>query len=144
MKSEPGERSREAIIARYAVLTVMAAIILGPIAVAALSGFKTTGQVRANPFSIPSSPIWSNYSDVLQDRSFWRMTGNSLLITIATTILVVAMASSAAFVFSRFRSARPAWDAGECAVSGIGEPAAEVEDAGAKVGEVTIVEVGRV
>ncbi len=99
------DSSRLGLIARYAVLGTMAAIILIPIAVAAISGFKTTGQVRANPFALPTSPIWSNYTDVLESRAFWRQTGNSLLITLATTILLLAVASAAAFVFSRFRVA---------------------------------------
>ncbi|MCC6945733.1 MAG: carbohydrate ABC transporter permease [Thermomicrobiales bacterium] len=99
----PGRMPLAGLIARYVVLIVMAVIILVPIAVAAISGFKTTGQVRANPFSLPRSPIWTNYTDVLRSDSFWRQAGNSLSIMLATTLLVLALASSAAFVFSRFR-----------------------------------------
>jgi raffinose/stachyose/melibiose transport system permease protein len=92
-------------LARYGLLVAVAAIILLPIAVAVLSGFKTTGQARANPFSIPDSPVWSNYGDVLRSSAFWRQIKNSVVITFSTTLLVLALASAAAFVFSRFRFA---------------------------------------
>jgi raffinose/stachyose/melibiose transport system permease protein len=92
-------------LARYALLIAVAVVILVPIGVAVLSGFKTTGQVRANPFSLPGSPVWSNYTDVLESRAFWSQIRNSLVITLSTTLLVLALASAAGFVFSRFRFA---------------------------------------
>ena len=86
---------------KYLVCSLAALIILIPIATAVLGGFKSKPQLVLHPFSIPSPFVWSNYTDVLSDRAFWRQCGNSLLVMAATTLLVVAIASATAFVFAR-------------------------------------------
>ncbi len=90
-------------ILRYALCTLFAMFVLIPLATAVLGGFKTSGQLMARPLSLPDPIVWGNYADVLRMGSFWRQTGNSLLIMIATTALVIGIASSAAFVFARMR-----------------------------------------
>jgi raffinose/stachyose/melibiose transport system permease protein len=89
-------------LVRYAVCTVAALIILVPIVLAIVSGLKTNAQLIARPFSVPDPFIWSNYMDVLRSHAFWRQCGNSLLVMLATTSLVLGLASSAAFVLARF------------------------------------------
>ena len=87
---------------RYAVCIVVGLLIVFPLAMAVIDGLKTNGQLLASPFSIPDPFVWSNYTNVLESRAFWRQCANSMIVMLATTLLVLALASSAAFVFARF------------------------------------------
>lgn len=88
-------------LGKYLICLVMAFLVLAPIALALMNGFKSKGQVMNRPFSLPDPVLWSNYSDILRSDAFWRQLGNSTLIMLATTLLVIGLASSAAFVFAR-------------------------------------------
>jgi len=55
----------------------------------------------AHPFAWPSPFLVSNYTTILKMSSFWQMLLNSTLVTIATTLLTLGVASSAAFIFAR-------------------------------------------
>jgi raffinose/stachyose/melibiose transport system permease protein len=89
-------------IAQYLILILVSILILGPIVLSFVGGLKTNGQLLAHPFAIPHPVMWSNYSNVLTGSSFWRQVGNSALVMVATTLLVLALASTSAFVFARF------------------------------------------
>jgi raffinose/stachyose/melibiose transport system permease protein len=97
-------RGRGFDVARYGVLTIVAAAILAPIAYAVLGGFMTNGQLVGNPVSLPSPWIFTNYTDVLFGENaglFWRELLNSLIIAAVAVTMTVALASLAAFVFAR-------------------------------------------
>ena len=97
-------RGRGFDVARYGVLTIVAAAILAPIAYAVLGGFMTNGQLVGNPVSLPSPWIFTNYTDVLFGQNaglFWRELLNSLIIAAVAVTMTVALASLAAFVFAR-------------------------------------------
>lgn len=86
----------------YVVALLVAATILLPIVYAVLGGFRQTGQLAARPVALPDPWVFSNYLDILGSGSFWRQVGNSALIALVSTLVVVALASLAAFVFARF------------------------------------------
>jgi raffinose/stachyose/melibiose transport system permease protein len=100
---QPGRSSgvSAGVIGKYVICLVMAFLVLGPIAVAVMNGFKSKGQVMNRPFSLPDPVLWSNYTDILRSDAFWRQLSNSTLVMLATTLLVIGLASSAAFVFAR-------------------------------------------
>jgi len=89
----------------YAVLLVVALAILFPLAYAVLGGFKTNGQLAADPGSIlPKEWVFTNYTDVLFGEyapTFWRQALNSVIVAGIAVALTVALASGAAFVFAR-------------------------------------------
>ena len=66
--------------AMYAVLVVMACIILVPLVATLLGGFKTLGELRTNPSGLPREWQWDNYLGILASARYWRMLGNSMLI----------------------------------------------------------------
>lgn len=86
---------------KYIVCIAIAIVVIAPLLLAVMNGFKTKGQVMSRPFSLPDPVIWSNYGDILHSHSFWQQLLNSTLVMLATTLLVLALASSAAFVFAR-------------------------------------------
>jgi raffinose/stachyose/melibiose transport system permease protein len=92
-------------IAAWAVLLIVAAAILFPLLYAVLGGFKTNGQLAADPGSIlPKEWVFTNYTDVLFGEyapTFWRQAFNSVIVATVAVFLTVALASAAAFVFAR-------------------------------------------
>jgi raffinose/stachyose/melibiose transport system permease protein len=86
----------------YLVAIAVLAVVVIPVAYAALGGFRDTAQLAADPVGLPDPWVWSNYADVLESDSFWRQLGNSALIAGLTTLLVLPAASLAAFVLARF------------------------------------------
>jgi raffinose/stachyose/melibiose transport system permease protein len=90
-------------VLRYAILFIVAGGVLIPLLATALGGFKSLGELRVNPFGLPSVWEWSNYWDILASSRYWQLMGNSLIIAVLTVFLTVATAAMAAFVFVHVR-----------------------------------------
>ena len=90
------------VTALHVVSIVIGLFIIVPVAFGLLGGFKDNGQLSTNPFGLPQPWVLSNYLDVLVSEVFWRQLGNSTLIAVATTIVVVLASAMAAFIFARF------------------------------------------
>jgi raffinose/stachyose/melibiose transport system permease protein len=87
----------------YAVLFIVASIVLIPLVTTGLGGFKTLGDLRTNPFGLPDVWQWQNYGDILFSERYWRMLWNSLFISVFTVILTLAVAGMAAFTLAHIR-----------------------------------------
>jgi raffinose/stachyose/melibiose transport system permease protein len=91
----------------YVVLLAVTAAIVLPILYAILGGFKTNGQLAANPVAILPDPwVSTNYTDVLVGENaptFWGQLWNSIVIAAIAVGLTVFCASLAAFGFARIR-----------------------------------------
>jgi len=92
-------------VAGYVILVVVAGAILVPIVYAILGGFKTNGQLAANPAAILPDPwVFENYTDVIFGANaavFWQEAFNSVVIAVVAVTVTVGLASLAAFVFAR-------------------------------------------
>ncbi|MEH0927449.1 carbohydrate ABC transporter permease [Micromonospora sp. CPCC 205558] len=86
----------------HLVCVLVGALIVVPVWFGVLGGFKDNGQLSTNPLGWPDPWMPSNYTDILASGVFWRQLGNSLLIAVSSTFLVVAAAAMAAFVFARY------------------------------------------
>ncbi len=86
----------------HAVSIVVGALIVVPIGFGVLGGFKDNGQLSVNPLGIPDPWVPANYTDILGSGVFWQQLGNSTLIALATTLIVVGFSALAAYVFARF------------------------------------------
>jgi raffinose/stachyose/melibiose transport system permease protein len=91
------------IVARYAALLVVAGVVLIPLVVAVIGGFKTNADLQNRPGGLPQTWIVSNYTDIIVTWSFWQKTLNSVIVMLLTTVIVLSLSSAAAFVFSRMR-----------------------------------------
>jgi raffinose/stachyose/melibiose transport system permease protein len=89
--------------AMYAVLTVMACIILVPLLATLLGGFKTLGELRVNPVGLPAAWQWGNYLGILGSARYWGMLGNSMLIASLAAAITLTAGSMAAFTFAHVR-----------------------------------------
>jgi raffinose/stachyose/melibiose transport system permease protein len=94
---------------RYAVLIAIAAVVLIPLVIALLGGFRENQDLLRSPANWPDPFITSNYTDVLTRSSFWRQVMNSTVIMLLTTVIVVSLSSAVAFVLARmqFRGREP-------------------------------------
>jgi raffinose/stachyose/melibiose transport system permease protein len=100
--ARPRRRLRPARPALYVVALAVAAVVIVPVAYVALGGFRTSGQVAAEPVAWPDPWVLANYEEVLRSASFWRQVGTSLLIAVVATAATVALGAGAAFALSRY------------------------------------------
>ena len=96
---------RGSLLPRYLVLLLVAGLVLVPIAATVLGGFKDLGELRTNPFGLPSTWHVENYWGILSGGRYWQMIFNSAVIANFTTALVLVAAGLAAFVFAHLRFA---------------------------------------
>jgi raffinose/stachyose/melibiose transport system permease protein len=87
----------------YGVALLLAAIVMVPLIYVVLGGFRTTGDIAAQPVAIPHPWIGANYREVLSDHAFWRQLLNSAVIAGIATVLVVGLGAMVAFALARYR-----------------------------------------
>jgi raffinose/stachyose/melibiose transport system permease protein len=93
--------SRGTLVSSYAVLAVMAAVALFPLALMVVSALKTSAEIVANPLSLPSVPQWVNFSRAWTDAQLGRSLLNSGEVTGLTVLLICSTASMAAYALVR-------------------------------------------
>lgn len=95
-------RRRVVEVGLYVVAFLTMAIIVIPLSFSVLGGFRSSQQLSADPVGLPDPWVFENYSMLLRSGDFWRQVGNSTLIALLTTIIVLPAASMAAFVVARY------------------------------------------
>lgn len=89
-----------AAVGKALYLLAVVLFVMTPLVATVLGGFKSLGELRVNPFGLPSVWEWSNYADILLSRRYWQLLGNSFVIATLTVVLTLICASMAAFVFA--------------------------------------------
>lgn len=90
------------VVARYAVLVAIAALMVGPFVWMLLASLKTDADIaRIPPTLIPDPVTGDNYRRVQDAFDFWRFTANSVGVALASTALQLFTASTAAYAFAR-------------------------------------------
>ena len=84
-------------------LGVVALFVAVPLLATLLGGFKTLGELRTNPFGLPQTWEWQNYTGILLSGRYWQMLWNSFVISSFTVLLTLIVASMAAFAFAHIR-----------------------------------------
>lgn len=102
MTARSGRKTGTRNLPLHVILMVVGAVMVVPLLYAVLSGFKSTDELSRNPVGLPESWVAGNYTDILGSGDFWRLIGNSTLIAVGTTVLVVAVSALSAFSFARF------------------------------------------
>jgi multiple sugar transport system permease protein len=91
-------------LALHAALIAGSVIMLLPFAWMLSTSLKTPAETfKYPPIWIPSTIAWSNYSRTVSAMPFGRFYLNSLVVTVAVTILQLLTSSLAAFAFARLR-----------------------------------------
>ncbi len=110
--SQRGRRYQKlSLFLTYAILTVIAFIILLPFAWLISASLKTTGQYFADPIRwIPSPIVWSNYVEAFTQYGFAVYVGNSVFLALYAMVANTLVSSLVGFGFARFRfPGRTAW-----------------------------------
>jgi raffinose/stachyose/melibiose transport system permease protein len=90
-------------IARYAACVLVALVVVTPLVLAVVSGFRTNPSLVARPVAWPDPFTTENYADILGSPAFWQQIVNSVIVMLLTTVLVLSLSSAAAFVFARIQ-----------------------------------------
>ena len=87
----------------YALALAIAGVSIVPVVYVILGGFRTAGQIAANPAGLPNPWVWQTYVNVASAGNFWRLAFNSTVVALGTTLGVVALGVCAAFALARYR-----------------------------------------
>ena len=96
-----GERA--AFIGKYLFMGLCSLVALFPIVWVIMSSFKTNAEILSNGIGLPSSLSPDGYISALTISPILKYFGNSVVITVITTVLNVLFLAMAAYVFSRAR-----------------------------------------
>jgi multiple sugar transport system permease protein len=87
----------------YGVLIALAAVCLAPVVILGLTSFKTETQIFSPTWSWFFVPTLANYQAVIQDGNIDRYLVNSLIISIAATIITLLFGTMCAYALARFK-----------------------------------------
>jgi raffinose/stachyose/melibiose transport system permease protein len=87
----------------YGLALAVAGVCIAPVVYVILGGFRTAGQIAANPAGLPNPWVIDTYLRVISAGMFWQYVGNSAIVALGTTLGVVALGVCAAFALSRYR-----------------------------------------
>ncbi|MEU8240288.1 carbohydrate ABC transporter permease [Actinoplanes missouriensis] len=90
---------------RRAVLALYALLIAVPLAVIVGGSFKTTPELFASPFGLPSNSTLDNYVTVLTKQDMLRVLGNSVTVVAVSVPVTLFLGSLVAFAVARL----PRW-----------------------------------
>jgi len=99
--SSPASRLAARVVI-YLILGLLAAVFLYPVLLMVITAFKTTPEIFRNPFGLPASWDVDSFQDVWQRAKFGLYLRNSLLITGASALLLLATAAPAAYALARY------------------------------------------
>lgn len=87
----------------FLAVTILFLLYMIPFALVLLNSFKQKRDIITNPFSLVTKKGYTleNYAKAFEKMDFMKAFGNSLLITGMSTLLVVILASMAAYYFTR-------------------------------------------
>ena len=84
-------------------LTAGALVVIAPVVWAALSSFKTTSELsRRPPALLPQTFSFENYGEALGSFDFTTYLINSVIVTIAATLLTLAINTMAAYALAKY------------------------------------------
>src|SRR5574337_922590 len=84
------------------VLWGSSAVMLYPIVVMVFSGFRSTGEIFANPFALPDFSFTDNFVRILTDSAFLQYVANSAIVTSLSVLLTLVLGTMAAYALARY------------------------------------------
>lgn len=89
--------------AMQAVLLANAVLVLAPIVIMGLSAFKTTREIFQRPLGLPEVWRLENFARVWVEAHFALYFGNSVVVTVASIVIVLVFGAMAGYALGRFR-----------------------------------------
>ena len=90
---------------QYLALIGFMIFLAFPLIFLIVTAFKTQREVAApDPGLLPEGLQWSNFGDAIRKMRLWTSARNSLMVALATVVLVILLAMPAAYALARFRT----------------------------------------
>jgi len=86
-----------------ALLVANSLVVLLPMLFMLLSSLKTTREIFQQPFALPAVLRWQNYADVWGAAHFALYFRNSLVVAVASMVLILLAGTPAAYALGRYR-----------------------------------------
>jgi len=87
----------------YVLLVTAFIITVVPMIWIALSSLRESSAIAANPLALPIPPNWDNYRFAWQDGQISTAFRNSVVITVCSTSMVIAVCTLAGYVLARLK-----------------------------------------
>jgi raffinose/stachyose/melibiose transport system permease protein len=84
-----------------AVLAVLVLIVASPVIYALLNSFRSYAEITKDPMGLPTQFTLDNYVQLFQQTDYGEALVNTLIITVATVVLLVAIVPMAAYGIER-------------------------------------------
>ncbi len=96
-------RRRAGLVIRYVVLSMVSVVTIAPLVYMVLISFKENAFIISNPAdALTGKPTLANYTEVWDTSHMSVYFVNSVVVSIATTVLTVLLGSMMAYAFARF------------------------------------------
>ena len=85
------------------ILVFLFVCFIFPFLLVLINVFKVKGDINSNPLALVGSHGFTmkNFPEAMQKMNFWRSFGNSMIITVSSTIVTILLASMTAYVIVR-------------------------------------------
>ena len=85
------------------LLIVLFICFIFPFLLVLINVFKVKGDINSNPLALVGSHGFTlkNFPEAMEKMNFWRSFGNSMIITVSSTIVTILLASMTAYVLVR-------------------------------------------
>ena len=104
MRGQSRTERRVRLVIAHVMIYVAALLFMLPLIYAFFSSLKPNGEIFAMPPRLIGSELrWSNYADVFKFGPFWTYIGNSLMVAVAGTLVVIVVSTTAGYAFGRLR-----------------------------------------
>lgn len=91
-------------IHKFVVGLIVAIIMIFPIYVTVVGGFKSKGEIYTNPFGLPDPVTFETYETILiRGQDIWFFLMNSVIVVAGVLLLILAFSMSAGFAISRMK-----------------------------------------
>ena len=102
-RSRPPLGTRIERLLSHVILLVFTLVIVYPIVWMVFASFKTPDQLVTNIWGLPTSLAWENYANAWRAARLGTALFNSVFVSLATVLLVVAVSAPAGYAFAKFR-----------------------------------------
>src|SRR5580698_7375315 len=75
--------------ATYLVAIVALGLTIVPLLLVVVNGFRTNADINSNAAGLPNPWVLGNYTAIVKSALFWEFIGNSALISVVATALVL-------------------------------------------------------
>jgi raffinose/stachyose/melibiose transport system permease protein len=92
-------------VIRYVFCVIILLIIVVPLYISVIGGFKSVGQLRAEPVALPDPFLWNQYTDMIigEIGNFWLGLMNSLIVGLGTVIVILFAGTFAGYALARIK-----------------------------------------